>query len=93
MRCIAVLTMVAFLLAAAPTLAIEEVAPAVTEAAPMPTAPQKKKRVCSETFETGSLVKSQKSCRAARKPKAEAASAPVSASAPVPASTTASGTP
>ena len=90
MRCIAVLTTVAFLVAAVPTLAVEEVAPAVTEAAPMPTAPQKKKRVCSETFETGSLVKSQKSCRAARKPKVEAAGAPVPTSAPLPA---AAGTP
>lgn len=67
MRCMAFLVCVAVAVGGGPVLAFEDQAPAAVEAVATPAPPATKKRVCSESFETGSLVKSHKSCRPARK--------------------------
>ncbi len=77
MRCTAFLVCVAVAVGAGPVLAFADQAPAAVETVAAPAPPPTKKRACSESFETGSLVKSHKSCRPVRKaatPQADAAS-------------------
>ena len=86
MRRVSLLAVAAAMILSAPVLATEVTGQTVEAAAPAPAPVVKKKRVCSEVFETGSLVKSQKSCRPARK-SAAAKPAPSEAPAAAPAGT------
>lgn len=67
MRCVSLLAVAAALSLSAPVLATETNGQTIENATLAPAQVVKKRRVCSEVFETGSLVKSQKSCRPVRK--------------------------